>query len=281
MILADADSGRIGLIVALVLAIPFIIDSRKILGRFLILASTWVGAYTLHTLFYQALILKERTVGSLFPYALAVIGLLAAGILLTKWGQEKDSGAQIKWKLGVILIAACLIAGIVGVEVLGRQDPETENTNFIYELREVLHGNIQDEFGTYRAYIWRNAFEVFPEYPIIGSGPDTFFYAFPEDAHRIVDEDYENAHNEYIQRLICQGILGLILYLVFLGGILLKSIPKAFKNPLVMAALAAFVAYLAQAFFNISVVIASQMMWVLAGMLASKRVREATLREMG
>jgi len=269
MELAGAYSGRVGLFGAFVLALPFIVESRKTLGRTLMLASSWIAVYTLQKLFYDALILQARTVGSLLPYAAAAVLLLAGGILLVRWGKEPDPDAKSKWKLGVILIAACLVTGIAGVEILGRRD-EVSGKDMIYELREVLHGNVRDEFGTYRMYIWRNALEAYPNNPVIGTGPDTFYYAFPEEAHGFVGQKYENAHNEYVQILICQGIIGLVCYLVFLVGLLLKSIPKSFKNPLLMAALAAFTGYIIQAFFNISLPIVTPILWVFAGMLANR-----------
>ena len=177
------------------------------------------------------------------------------------------------------MITACIAVGIAGVEFLGRAEPDSKRVDFVFELREVLHGNVEDTFGSGRVYIWRNALEVFPSHPIIGTGPDTFYYAFPEEAHGFMNHDYQNAHNEYIQILICQGMLGLLCYLVFLGGILPKPIPAAVKNPMVMAALAAFIGYCAQAFFNLSLPITSQLLWVLAGMLANKRFRETPLKE--
>ena len=202
-------------------------------------------------------------------------------LVWAKNDKERDPDAPPKWKLGVILIAVFIVIGIAGVEVLGRQDAEAGGTNFVYEIREMLHGNIRDEFGTRRIYIWRNALAVFPQHPVIGSGPDTFMSVFPEEAQMVHAEHYENAHNEYLQILICQGILGLLCYLTFLGAVLVKAVPTAFKNPLVMAALAAFVGYCAQAFFNLSLPITSQMLWVAAGILASKRVRDNALREIG
>jgi len=281
MELADADSGRIGLLVTMVMAIPFIIETRKSFGRTLILASSWIATYTLQKLFYEAIILHSRTAGSLLKFALAAALLLAVGVLLTRRGKGRSSGGNTKWKLGVALIAVCIIGGFAGIEVLGRQDPEAGDTNIIYELREIIHGRVRDEFATYRIYIWRNALEMFPKNPIIGSGPDTFYHAFPEEAQGIVDEDYENAHNEYIQILICQGILGLACYLAFIMALLLKSIPKAFKNPMIMAVLAAFFGYCVQAFFNLSVPIVTPMLWIFAGMLASKKVRETAMEETG
>jgi putative inorganic carbon (HCO3(-)) transporter len=113
-----------------------------------------------------------------------------------------------------------------------------------------------------------------PNIPVIGSGPDTFEFAFPDDAQGFLDASFDTAHNEYIQILVTHGILGLLSYLVFLGGVLLTSVKYAFKNPILMAVLAAFTGYLVQAFFNISLPIVSMALWLFAGILASRRVRE-------
>jgi len=281
MELADADSGRIGLLVVVVLAIPFIVENRKTLGRALILVSSWVAVYTMQKLLYEAMILQSRTTGSLLPYAAAAVALLVVGVILVRGGKEHNPNAPARWQVGVILIAACIVIGIAGVEVLGRPDPETGyGSGIVYELREVIHGRIQPEFGSGRLHVWINALKAYPDRPIIGSGPDTFYYAFPEEAHGFHGVDFENAHNEYIQILICQGMIGLVCYLLFLAGLALKSITKAFKNPLLMAVLVAFVGYCVQAFFNLSVPIVSPMLWIFAGMLANKKVREATQRDL-
>jgi O-antigen ligase len=205
--------------------------------------------------------------------------LFAAGIILSASRSNPSPHAaslptRPRWKLGVILICVCIVGGIVGIEVLGRRDaesapPESKVSIFVYETREMLHGNIRDEFATNRGYIWRNALGVFPKNPIIGSGPDTFFSAFPDEAQYAYGEPYDKAHNEYLQILICQGILGLIFYLVFLCGVIYRPVPAAFKNPIPMAVLAAFVGYCVQAFFNISLPIASQILWILAGMMCA------------
>ena len=275
MLLADSDSGKVGLLVAMLLSIPFIIESRKTIGRTLIMGSSWAAAFILQSLFYDVMILKSRTITGLLPFILAAIVLLVVGIMLLRAGKEATRESPVRWKLGVFLIVLCIVAGVAGVEVLGRRDAAEDNPGgILYELREILHGNVQDEFGTNRAYIWRIALEEYPKNPVIGTGPDTFEHVFPAEAQLKYDEVYDNAHNEYLQILICLGALGLICYLVFLFASLFKAIPKALKNPLLMAVSAAFVGYCVQAFFNISMPAIGQMPWVLAGILANKQAHE-------
>jgi len=275
--IANADSGTVGVAFALLFCIPFIIQTLKTLGRTLILASTWAGLYTLQLFFFEVVTINTRQASSLLPFAGVFAILLASGILLSLKGKEPDPDSPPKWKLGVILIALCIIVGIVGVEILGRPDADGVGGGILYEAREILHGNIRDEFGTNRIFIWRNALSVVPNNPLIGTGPDTFFFAFPFEAHGgigEVGEAYDNAHNEYIHYLVTHGILGLAAYLLFAFAIVAKSWRKAFGDPIIMATLAAFVGYLAQAFFNISHPIASQILWVFAGILMSRRLSD-------
>ena len=250
----------------------------------MILAASWIAVYTLQMLFFDVMIIGSRTFSGLLMYIIAFIILLAAGVFLVLTSDRRSGNLPpARWKLGVILIAIVLLIGVAGVEVLGRRNTEpdysgaTQRPGIIYEMREMLHGRFRDEFATNRFYIWRIALEAYPEHPILGTGPDTFEKAFPEEAQWKYGEHYDKAHNEYIQILICQGILGLICYLVFLAAACFKAIPKAFGNPLLMAVLAAFIGYIVQAFFNISLPIASQMLWVFAGMLVAmcRRVTDA------
>lgn len=312
MDLANANSGRIGVAVATVLSIPFIIENRRTIGKFLVLGSSWLATLALQRLFFNVSILKDATLGSLLPYAGAFVLLLAVGAFLALWrnaspqerSSEKEatpsadvgsglmdkeadaisdagsgttrSGERFRWKIGVALIVVCIAIGIGGIEALGKRiadsdAPRTKVDKIVYELRELLHGNIRDEFATNRGYIWRTALAVVPEHPILGTGPDTFDKALHQELPLKYGEAYDKAHNEYLQILICQGILGLLCYLVFIVETARRSIVDAIKDPMLMAVLATYIGYCVQAFFNINLPIASQMLWILAGILCAIR----------
>jgi len=279
--IAGSDSGLVGIAVTMFFALPFIIESGKVLGRTFILLSSWVAVFTLQRLLFEVitvprhenLSIAARDASTLLPFVGVFVLLLAIGFVLNRKGKEPDPDAPPKWKLGVILIAGSLVIGVVGVEIMGREEAQRGEGfagRLLFEAREVMHGNISGEMGSGRAHIWRHAFAAVPDNPIIGSGPDTFEFAFPEDAQGFMGARFDTAHNEYIQILVTHGILGVLAYMVFLGGVLLTGLRKAFKNPLAMAALAGFFGYCVQAVFNISLPIVSMMLWVFAGMLANK-----------
>jgi len=292
--IAGSDSGLFGVAVTMFFAVPFIIEGRKYLGRTLILLSSWVGVFTLQRLLFEANILRNdlinrffdyrdiplTPVGNLLPFMITFAVLFLAGLLLSRFSFEREPDAKPKWKLGVILIAASLVIAVVGVEVLGREEAERGEgfaDRLLFEAREVLHGNIRDEMGSGRVHIWRHALTVVPNAPIIGTGPDTFGEVFPDEAQGFMDATFDTAHNEYLQILIAQGILGLLAYLVFLVGVFISAIRNTFKNPMLMAVAAAFFGYSVQAFFNINMPIISMALWVLAGMLANKRFDESEI----
>ncbi|MCL1828778.1 MAG: O-antigen ligase family protein [Oscillospiraceae bacterium] len=270
MDLAGSYSGRVGVAAALVLTLPFVFENKKYSGRFLILCGSWVLVYAAHRLFYNLIALGNGNPSRLLLYAAGLCLLLLSGFALLIWEKKKpgqNSGRNRK--LGLIAALLCVVLGVAGVEIAGRS-----GGGMIYELREIMHGNIQDSFATYRIHIWRNAMSVYSRHPFFGSGPDTFSFVFPEAAQGVVGEFYDKAHNEYLQILICQGIFGLACYLVFLAAIFVKAVKKAFSDPIIMAVSAAFAGYAAQAFFNISLPIASQMLWIFAGIIAGAASRK-------
>ena len=275
MFISNADSGLVGILAALLFALLYVIESRQVFGRLLILGSFWLIAYILRT-FLLGIVHGSRPVTDLLPLAAAALVFLAAGMFLAWFRRQThriDFERPVRWKLGLVLIASCILLGLAGVEVLGRYS----DSGIIYEAREILHGNIHDDFGTQRIFVWRNGFQAFLENPILGNGPDTFRNSFPIEgqAEGIVRfaTYYDKAHNEYLQILTCQGILGLLCYMLFLGGVFIKSVSRAFRNPLMMAIIIAVFGYLAQAFFNISLPVASQILWVFLGMLMNERVQ--------
>jgi len=88
------------------------------------------------------------------------------------------------------------------------------------------------ESGVIRKYVWIGAINVFKNYPILGSGPETFAYVFPKFKpieHNLTSEwdyIYNKAHNEYLNYLANTGLLGLLSYLFIIGSILKLFIQK-------------------------------------------------------
>lgn len=103
-----------------------------------------------------------------------------------------------------------------------------------------------DYWGNHRGFNWSIAVEGFSKFPFVnklfGVGPDSFaayLYNIPEIAEKLVDyyNNYAltNAHNEYLNSLICYGVIGLLAWLTVLCGGIVYFYKKAKEEPFMLA----------------------------------------------
>lgn len=108
------------------------------------------------------------------------------------------------------------------------------------------------ESGEIRKIVWQGAVGIWQAYPLLGTGPETFawaYYQFRPAEHNLVSEWdflYNKAHNEYLNYLATSGALGLISYLFLIAA----SLKQMRKNP---ALLAGYTSLLISNFFGFSV----------------------------
>lgn len=130
--------------------------------------------------------------------------------------------------------------------------------------------------GSQRIFIWSRTMDYVFERPLLGSGPDTFEKVFkmsPEEAKLHFESEsvyVDKAHNDYLQIIITMGFPALIIYIIFLAMVTFKSfsnIQKKQYDRYTICLLSAAIAYIAQAFFNISVVSVAPLFWSVLGLL--------------
>ena len=141
---------------------------------------------------------------------------------------------------------------------------------FLYEVHEILHGNFQDEFGTYRIFLWKRSIKLVKDYPIIGTGPDTFAVRFMEkyakDVARLGELTInDTAANSYLTILVNTGILGITTYITFLVLQFINVLQK--KNKYSIIFLVTFLCFIIQDFFNLWVVIITPLFWTLMAVM--------------
>jgi len=84
-----------------------------------------------------------------------------------------------------------------------------------------------------RKIVWRGAIDVWKNYPVLGSGVETFafsYYKFRPVEHNLTSEWdylYNKAHNEYLNFLATTGSFGLLTYLLLIVVILYQFREKA------------------------------------------------------
>ena len=173
---------------------------------------------------------RERTFGRLCAAALAA-GLLAsvargawlgaaAGVLAyAVWTRRLDAIWEDRKKRNAVLAAALLLAALAAGAIYNR---------FNYRNKAAESTRVE---------IWKAAWAVFQENPIVGTGPDTFELEFrrrKSEAHvrkaRSSMEYQAHAHNDVLEVLATTGLLGGAAYLALLLC-LLKAAAGALADP--------------------------------------------------
>lgn len=257
----------------------FILKTRRELVRYLILVDIlfisifvfWLCQGMSHnwqTSFFNDLVKKDGMALLFIPFTVLVV---AVAIVLYKikpnYGNQindrlnpLDSILPKQFKLGYTILFA--VAFLFVVYILLDMNVFKQNTHIWTQIPSYHQLIFNDNWGTHRGHNWRIAFTNFTEnfsmfQRFFGYGPDTYLVVsertFYEEMVTKYGEVYDSAHNEYINYLICEGLVGLICYLgIFISGIK-KGINNLVKNPYILAPIMAVIAYMIQAVVNIAI----------------------------
>ena len=205
---------------------------------------------------------------SYFSYiVLAVWGIIGIWYLVdfkdqNDTSKECDKRIRRGWLGAIGLIFLSIIFVLYDCNIAGNVERYRAFSNYLV---------FNDDWGTHRGYIWRNAMECFYELPIwkklVGFGPETFgILIMNKTAYNPYNELFDSAHNEYIHLLTTVGIAGLMAYLGILISFIKHGIKQQKNNPYGMAILFAVICYSVQAFVNLNVPIVTPIFWLLLGM---------------
>lgn len=161
----------------------------------------------------------------------------------------------------IIVLAVVLISGIA-VIIYGRKN-------------NLAMFDFNDKWGSYRGYIWRRVTGLYGELPfvqkIFGHGNESIRSLmderFYDEMLQVTGTVYDNAHNEYLQYLVTQGLFGMLSY----GGVVVTAViagvKKIKKSPYILGLLLAVVSYGVQAIFNVNQCITTPYMFIMTAML--------------
>lgn len=164
---------------------------------------------------------------------------------------------------GVIILGLLYI--LYDCNVAGNVDRYSMASNYLL---------FNDDWGTHRGYIWRNAVECFSKLSywkkMVGYGPETFgILLLRKTANNQYNQIFDSAHNEYLHTLITIGILGLTFYFALLITFIKKCLTVKDKSYYIIAILFGVICYSCQAFVNLNLPIVTPIMWLLMGMGSS------------
>ena len=276
----DVDSGKVGMLFALMLIFPYILLKSEYLRKTLHLIAGMVVGFLVDLVvnlkyYYSTAELKLEFQFNWIALALMVcaVAILALSYILKKIQYDLAKNKKFVW----LIYGAMLIIIIAAMLVIYFYD---FGISILHDIHEMLHGNITDEMGTYRGFLWKRTVKLIKDAPFIGTGPDTFAIRFMS----VYKQDVANlgkltindtAANVYLTMSINMGIIGLISYIAFSFFIIGRTIKILlmgdFENVIqskekyyVVCAMA-LIALLVQDFFNLWVVIVTPLLFVLFG----------------
>lgn len=266
----NVQSGKLALLIMLMLTFPLIIKNNQRLSKFLIILSLILMAYCTNIILNPEYHYDINKLGLYFKFNyIVILYLIVLFILIYLSKVLKNTNYNIlnDKKLIKYYFIGISICGIFGIIIIYNIN---FSSGFLYEIHELLHLNFDDEFGTYRIFLWKRTLKLVKDYPLIGTGPDTFALRFmakyTEDIKAIGPLTInDTAANVYLTTLINLGVIGLSNYLLLMFSLLKKGLKE--MNNYSKVLLLAFICYLIQDFFNLSVVIVSPIFWLLMGVL--------------
>lgn len=141
----------------------------------------------------------------------------------------------------------------------------------LHELSEVLHGHVEDSYGSSRVGIWRECLRLFGESPVTGGGPDTLvlrtdmtFSRYVEETGSTLSTHVDNAHCEILGYLVNLGLLGALPYVALCAGSL-----RRFFRGCAPAAGGALCCYYVQSLFGLGLCIVVPLVWIYMGLVCS------------
>lgn len=178
-----------------------------------------------------------------------------------------------KRRLTVTVVFILIITALLMIYFL----PLSEGT--LFELRSLMRGEYDPDFGSGRLHIWR---EVTEELRLpLGSGPDTMLREDIEPFVKTVDgrtvtRRVDVAHNDYLNILFHQGIFALAAYLGVLIPLLAGWYKNGRRNKTVALLGAGVLAYLVQVFFSYSACSSAAFFWAMLGILNAELKQNTT-----
>ena len=171
---------------------------------------------------------------------------------------KQKNGTGIKL---IIALAVVLISGIA-VIIYGRKN-------------NLAMFDFNDKWGSYRGYIWRRVTGLYGELPfvqkIFGHGNESIRSLmddrFYDEMLQVTGTVYDNAHKEYLQYLVTQGLLGMLSYVGVVGTAVITGVKKIKKSPYILGLLLAVISYGVQAIFNVNQCITTPYMFLMTAML--------------
>lgn len=137
----------------------------------------------------------------------------------------------------------------------------------------------KEKLGSMRGYIWARALPLLKQNILIGSGPDTFVFKFPQNdlvgkyyAYDTANMVVDKPHNLYLQIALNEGLIALLAFLAvmiiyIIDSLKLYALKNEYENDEILGAATCLgvIGYLFAGLFNDSVISVAPIFWIVLG----------------
>lgn len=290
LLVQGSDSGYASLIMLLVVLFCGSVGNKDKMCRFLEVAMmpclTCLLITMIKGIFGVGLFLPrdsnvEKIVFSTKPVYLFVFLLII--YIFTRFRKEKvHKDSEIKMYKKITEIVLLTAAGIlVVIFVVCQFSPSV--WKFLGELSLL---RFDDQWGSWRGYLWKVSWESFLDNGIFqklfGVGPDCFAeYLYDHYTLEInISGQFQgavfaNAHNEWLNMLINEGLFGAVSYLGFFAAAFLRFYRRIQSVPSLMSGTLAVAVYCTNSFFSFQQVTSTPLIFLTVGACEALIVRKS------
>lgn len=294
LVTQNSDSAYLGLVGIFVMLAWFSFDTTKRFMRFLECIMICAGSFAFIGLCQKAFTDRVVKIDDLSITAsqssatwIILIAVAVIYILLLFIGKKKEIDlskiSKIKYVLAGLFVLA-IVGGTVYIYL---------NTNYMLPDSLMSDNNylfFNDNWGNNRGSSWRIAIQSFgmSDLPvkIFGAGPDCFSY----DVYTYCGAELYGiwgetttlacAHNEWLNMLITEGIIGVIAYVGIFFATIYRCVKNSSKCPELIGIAMATAAYITHNFFCYQQIICTPIIFILMG-IGEEMIRRGYTREQG
>jgi len=259
------------LVMIIPLSLSQLINSKNKKNRFYYFFTT--------SLFYLSLLFTKSKSG-------IIAGLISLFIFFLFYLFSQQNKNKLKNKIKTIspflifiIISSLLINNPIKDKLFSTSQPSPENTE-----TSTPNLNITPSEDI-RKIVWQGAINLWREYPIFGTGTETFahsYYWTRPASHNLTSEWnflYNKAHNEYLNFLATTGAFGLLTYMILISTILISSLKDKNKLDPHKAIFTSITALLITNIVGFSVAITSLFLFTFPTLLLDKSNKKPKIKK--
>ena len=196
--------------------------------------------------------------------AIVVINLLCLIQIIVLIIKKRENSLKY---LGSLIVGIISFVSVFFVYSIDHPNVKNDIMSLFNQTKSiVVDKKVEDSFGSGRIEIWRNVIEKIKVAPITGYGIDNCANVFGNKPFPGSDVIVDKAHNDYLQKALCEGIISSVVFIVFLLSVFFKGLFSKL-SPIYYGLLLSFTCYSVQAFFNISFTNVAPIYFIIIGLL--------------